>query len=160
MRREFKIGISALLWKVRAVCAVCEETVEPEGGFNAVATSGPGTHSGHSWLHDTCAERYRSGVAEQLTKLRQGWPDGEHAEFLSELILEGAEDVTVDQDGYGELLDFAHLVFGQASRILFDGDDDYEPDDEEEEQPTRPSPSALRSGQIEKEVQAEEDNLD
>lgn len=161
-RREFDIGINALLRKVRATCPICEQTTEPEPGFHAVATSGPGV--GYcDWLHDACAERHRSGVTEQLEKLRQGWPDGDHAEFLSELILQGAEDVIVDRDGYGEMLNFVHLVFGQASRILFDGDEDYEPDeeeDEEEEEPTRPSPNALRSGQIEQEVQAKEESYD
>lgn len=158
-RREFAIGINALLRKVRATCPICEQTNEPEPGFHAVATSGPGV--GYcDWLHDACAERYRSGVTDQLEKLRQGWPDGDHAAFLFELMLEGAE-IIVDQDAYVELLDFAHLVFGQAARILFDGDDDYEPDDEEdEEQPTRPSPSALRSGAVEQEVREEENEYD
>lgn len=160
-RRAFTVGINALLWKVRAVCAVCEETVELEAGFNAVATSGPGTHSGHSCLHDSCAERHRAGISEQLAKLRQSWPDGEYAEFLMELLLEGAEDVMVGREAYGEVLDFVHLVFGQASRLLFDGDEDYEPDDEEEEPPDpHPTPATLRSGQIEKEVREEENQYD
>lgn len=143
-RRDFTIGIGALLRKVRGLCPVCDEAIEAEPGFRAVSTSD------HSHVHDACAERYRAGVTEQLQRLREGWPSGDAAAFLWELILEGAEDVTVARDSYDELLDFAHLVHDQASMILED----------DEEEPTRPTPATLRSGQVEREVQNEEERFD
>lgn len=146
-RREFTIGISTLSRPVSATCAVCEEIVSVGIGFNAVAASGPG--AGHSpWLHDVCAERYRAGVSEQLAKLRDGWPDDHHAEFLIELILEGSADVTVDQESYDEAMKFVSLAYARSSMILFA--------DEDEEEPPQPTPTALASGQIEQEIREEE----
>lgn len=147
-RREFTIGIVARLRRTRSACPICNEPIEADPGFHAVSTSD------HSHVHDTCGERYRAGVTEQLQKLREGWPSGDAAAFLWELILEGAEDVIVGRDTYDEMVDFARLVYEQASMVL-DGDDE-----DEEEEPTRPTPATLRSGQVEREVQNEEERFD